>query len=111
MLKAGQLDRRVVIQRKVTGSPQKTARGAPDAAWEELATVYAAIEPLRGREFLEAQAMQSEVAVRIRIRYREDVTAGMRVLKGSVVYAIEAVIPMVGKEQVHLMCGQGASNG
>lgn len=111
-MQAGKLRHRLTLQIRQSGSPQKTARGAPDEDWTDVATVNAAIEPLRGREFLEAQAVQSEVAVRIRIRYRADVTAGMRAVRGSTIYDIAAVLNMGERNvELHLMCAQGASNG
>ncbi|WP_149683754.1 phage head closure protein [Alkalithermobacter thermoalcaliphilus] len=60
-------------------------KGIPDGAggyfddwkieegWEEVATVWAAIEPLRGREFFQAQQAQAEVTHKVTIRYRKDV--------------------------------------
>jgi SPP1 family predicted phage head-tail adaptor len=47
--------------------------GAP--TWKKLATVHAEIAPLSIRERLQAQAMQSPVAYRVRLRDRADVTA------------------------------------
>lgn len=43
--------------------------------WRTLATVHAEIEPLSGRERLQAQALQSSLAYRVRLRDRSDVTA------------------------------------
>lgn len=111
-MQAGKLRHRVTIQERQSGSPQQSSSGAPDEAWTTRVTAYAAIEPLRGREFLEAQAVQSQVAVRIRIRYRPGITAGMRVVKGSTVYDIQAVLNMAERDaELHLMCATGTSNG
>lgn len=107
-MQAGKLRHRVTIQRKVAGSPQKRASGAPDQSWETFATVWAAIEPLRGREFIEANAVQSKAAVRIRTRYLAGVTAAMRVLHGTTVYGIEAPLDVNGRGiELHLMCSAG----
>ncbi len=111
-MQSGRLRHQVIIQHKVTGSPQRTGSGAPDAQWADLATTWAAIEPLRGREFMESQAVNSAVATRIRIRYRAGVTAAMRVKHGSTIYSIEAVIdPETRNRELQLMCSQGANNG
>jgi SPP1 family predicted phage head-tail adaptor len=111
-MRAGDLHHQVTIQSRAAASPQKTARGAPDEPWTPFCTAWAAIEPLRGREFLEAQSVQSEVTTRIRIRYRASVTAGMRVVHGATVYDIAAVVnPKARNVELHLMCTQGASNG
>lgn len=101
-----------MIQHRAAASPQRTPSGAPDEAWAALYTVWASIEPLRGKEFIESQAVNSSVAVRIRMRYREGITAAMRVLHGSVVYSIESVIdPHNRHVELELMCSQGANNG
>jgi len=42
-----------------------------------VTTVWAAIEPLRGREYFAAMAEHAEVTTRIRIRYREDIDRTM----------------------------------
>lgn len=113
-MRAGDLRHVVTIQRRVTGSPQKTPSGQPDESWQDYLTgVSAAIEPLRGKEYFEAMATQGELAVRIRIRYRTGIEHGMRVVEGSTVYPIEAPPIDVGGRgiELHLMCSQGASNG
>ena len=111
-MEAGKLNKRVTIQHKVTGSPQRKSSGAPDSPWADLVTTWAAIEPLRGKEFMESQAVNSAVAVRIRIRYRDGITAAMRVKHGTTIYSIEAVIdPEMRNRELQLMCSQGANNG
>lgn len=111
-MEAGKLRHRVTIQSLSAGSPQRTGSGQPDKAWATAATVWASIEPLRGREFFAADAVQSKVAVRIRIRYRAGITAAMRVLHGSTVYPIEAVVDPENRHvELQLMCSQGAAVG
>lgn len=39
------------------------------------ATVWASCEPLKGKEFFEAEAAQSEISMRFRIRYMSGLTA------------------------------------
>jgi SPP1 family predicted phage head-tail adaptor len=76
--------------------------------WEELAEVWAAMEPLTGREFWAQQQVQSEITVRIRVRYRSDVLAGMRVVYNEAIYMIRNVIdPLEKHEELHLMCSEG----
>ena len=38
------------------------------------------MEPLSGRELLQAQAIGSQVSYRVRVRYRDDITPRMRVV-------------------------------
>lgn len=53
----------------------------------------AEIAPLSGRELIAANAVQSKVTHRIKIRYRDGITAKMRAVERETVYNIEGVIP------------------
>jgi SPP1 family predicted phage head-tail adaptor len=107
-LAAGQLDQRVTIQRPVAG---QDAAGQPLTTWEDLAatpTVWAASEPLRGKEFIAAGQMQATVDTRFRIRHRSDVDSSMRVVWRGVPYQIVGVVePSGAKESLELMCVRG----
>lgn len=61
-----------VIQDPVTGEVAQQ--------WVEVAEVWAAIEPVSGREFIQSAATQSKVDARIVIRQRDDVDASMRLV-------------------------------
>jgi SPP1 family predicted phage head-tail adaptor len=110
MLNAGDLDQRITVQ-----SPAATvdALGQRVETWSTVATVWAQAQPLRGREFFAAGTMQSEAAVRFRIRYRTDVTGTMRVLWRSVPHAIVADPIDVdgGRHTLELMCSAGIRDG
>jgi len=73
---ASRLNKRITILRKPLPEDQDDS-GQPLDDWIPVATVWAAIEPLRGREFFAAQAVNAEVTTRIRIRYRSDVDRKM----------------------------------
>lgn len=101
-MEAGRLRQRVTIQEK---DPTQDEYGEEVPTWSDVATVWAAVEPLRGREFLEAQRVGAEVTTRIRIRYRDGIVPEMRVVWGDHVYDIEAVIPVKERQrEIHLMC-------
>lgn len=86
-----------IIRDPITG---ETSRG-----WVEVATVWAAVEPLQGREFFESGAVQSQVTTRIRMRYRPGLTPAMRLVHGDDVHEIEAIIdPQTRHEQLQIMC-------
>lgn len=73
--------------------------------WQCWAEVWAAVEPLRGREFFASAATQYEVSTRIRIRYRPGLTPDMRVLHNDDLYTIEAIIePEMRHEELQIMC-------
>lgn len=110
MLNAGDLDQRVTVQ---SPSASVDALGQRVETWADVATVWAQATPLRGREFFAAGAMQSEAAVRFRLRYRTDITGAMRVVWRTVPHAIVAEPMDVdgGKHTLELMCSAGIRDG
>lgn len=100
-MRAGKLRRRASLQRKQVTQDDF---GAEVASWAEFAVVWAAVEPLQGREFWNSQAEQSELTTRIRIRYRDDVRAADRVAWSGRTYDIEAVAPNERMTELELMC-------
>jgi SPP1 family predicted phage head-tail adaptor len=101
------LNRKVLIQKLVSGQDEA---GQPVTNWENLITtgdgkVFANIKHLSGVETIKADAPTSAVKVSIRIRYRTDVTAAMRVVHGATTYEIKAVLPdEAGRQHVDLAC-------
>lgn len=109
MIQAGKLRHRVVIQKPVETQDQND--GSVIVRWEDIATVWASIEPLSAKEFIAAQAEASKVTTRITVRYRNDVTAKMRLYhpaKGFY-YNIEGVLSdrTSGLEYLTLPCSEG----
>lgn len=101
-MKAGPLNSRITIQHLVAGQEPD---GQPVDVWTELATVWANIRNLRGSEAIRADKDTSTVQTSIRIRRRNDVTAAMRVVYGSTVYEIKAVLPdEIERDKVDLVC-------
>ncbi len=107
-LSAGRLRHRIEIQDYEVSYDKY---GQPIYAWTPWATVWASVEPLQGREFLAAMALQSQTTVRIRMRYRPGVTSVMRVLFGGRIYGIESVIePQSRRHELQLMCTTTTTN-
>jgi SPP1 family predicted phage head-tail adaptor len=48
--------------------------------WVEVATVWATIEPLSVREFIQSQEKQSQVSAKIKMRFRDDFDAACRLI-------------------------------
>lgn len=83
---AGRLRQRIAIQQKIE---ERDSNGAVIELWQTIAgleSVPAELAPLSTREFIAAQAQQSEVRGRIRIRYRTDLNATMRALHRGLAY-------------------------
>jgi len=86
-MRSGRLRHRVTIQQPV---PDRSIGG--EDSWHDYATVWAAIEPLRGREYLAAQQEGAEVTGRITMRYIAGVKQTMRIKHGSRIYEIVSPI-------------------
>lgn len=109
-MRAGKLRHRITIQSRHTA---RGTMGGESAQWVDVAQCLpAAIEPLNGRELLTAQQVQSEITVRIRLRYRPGIEAKMRVLYRGEVYSIQYVInPELLNRELQLMCSVGVNEG
>jgi len=101
-MQAGKLRHRVTIEQP---TETQDAYGSVVQSWATLATVWAAIEPVTGRERFATtgDVRYAENEVHIRIRYRDDITPKMRVVHGSDVYNIRAVMDRWGRGQELLL--------
>ena len=73
--------------------------------WQTLATVWAEIKPISGREYFSVQQVQSEVTTQIWIRYRKDIEPTMRVTYQDKHYEIVSVLNYQGlNKTLQLMC-------
>lgn len=107
-----QMDKRVTLQVPPAG---RNALNEATGAWTNLVTdgdgkVWAAVKDLTGREFVAAGGTQNAVETKITIRYREGITAKMRVLHSADVYTVKAVLGQ-GNRTLMLMCERGANEG
>jgi SPP1 family predicted phage head-tail adaptor len=110
MLPAGKLNRKLVIQQRDSGVD---AAGQPIETFSTFATVYAWIRQPTGSASAERITGGQEVSSGVfsaRIRYRTDITAGMRAVENLVVYDIKQVMPDVaGRHYTDLVLETGAS--
>lgn len=111
-MRAGTLRHRVAIEQLVANSPTQNAGGEMDETWTNVATVWGAVEPLRGRELFAAQQVASEVTGTIRIRYLAGVTPKMRCVFGTRNYDIlSAVNPDERNRELILYVRDGPNAG
>lgn len=110
-MQVGKLRHRVELQKPVAAQDPESGEVVP--SWEYVATLWAEVTPLSVREFIAAQAGQSEISARIKIRRRKDVTAKHRILFRSQIYNIEGVLPdpESGLEYLTLPCSEGVNDG
>lgn len=109
-MKAGSLRHKITIQENAA---LNDAAGSQKPVWVDVYSVYAAIKPLSGRELIVSQAENSEISVRIVIRYRAGITASMRIVYQNTIYAI--VAPPINTDmrstELQIMCAAGLSKG
>lgn len=74
------------LVRSVTVRSGKTAE-----AWNPAFSVWGSAEPLTGREFYQAAAVNREQEVRFTVRYRAEITPDMRIALRGEVYEITAI--------------------
>jgi len=97
------LDKRVTIYR-LPGPADTDEYGEPLDDPIEVCNIWAAIEPLQGREYFAAMQVNADVTTRIRIRYREGVDRTMFVKYGDHEFEILYVIhPQFAKQELQLM--------
>ena len=60
-----------------------------DEDWKDIATTWASINPISGKEYYSAETINSDLTHKIRLRYRRGITPDMRVLyNGRIFYII-----------------------
>lgn len=100
-MKAGSLNRLVLIAQPEGGQDDV---GQPETGWTTVASVWADVRTQGGLESIRSGAEVSTVRASIRIRYRTDITAAMRVTDGATVYQVKAVLPDPGRQFADLVC-------
>ncbi|WP_213778873.1 phage head closure protein [Caballeronia sp. dw_276] len=109
-MQAGKLKHRIQIQRR---DSTRDSSGQPSKNWLAFGTpIWASIVFLNGKQFATSGSQANSATASIRIRYRTDITAAMRVLHGTTVYDIVAVLPDEATHDfVDLACTTGANDG
>jgi len=87
-MRAGPLDRRIMIQVKTL---TQNDTGAEVESWVTFAEVFAQKTDLRGDELQRAQQLAAETTTRWRIRHFEGLRNDMRILSGGQVYEITGI--------------------
>jgi SPP1 family predicted phage head-tail adaptor len=116
-LSAGKLRHRINIQSVTYTQDSETGEMVP--TWANVHTnVYCAIEPLSVKDFMQSQAAQSEVAVRVTIRKIDSLTSAMRLVGAcgchlGKIYNPAGWLedPESGQEYMTAPCAQGVNEG
>jgi len=110
-MRAGRLKHRISLEKPV--KKQDPDSGEIVDSWQKVADLWAEIAPASVREFVAAQATQSEVTGRIVIRYRPDITNKFRITHKGRIYNIHGVLsdPDTGLDYLTLPVSEGVKNG
>lgn len=109
-MRAGKLRHRITLQAKTATTD---AYGGPIEVWTDVATnIPASVEPLSGRELVNAQTVNAEITTRITMRYRAGVIAANRITFEGKFYNILSVIDEEMKHrQLVIMASEGLNEG
>lgn len=103
----GKLRHRITLQKQINSVNNY---GATVTTWRNVATVWADVRPLSGREYFSAQQVQSEVTTQIWIRYRQGIDPTMRIKFGKRLFAIVSVINAQERNiTLQLLCKEGGN--
>ena len=105
---AAKLNSRVSIQRLVE---TPTGTGGTTVSWSDVAEVWADVRFVNGLEAIKSEFPVSIAKVSIRVRWRADVDATCRVVSGSTIFDVKAVLTDSHHRYVDLVCETGANNG
>lgn len=108
-MRNGARNRRVTIERRGSG---KDMTGQAEDVWLPVCTTWAEIQPQAGMRQPQAEAEVAVAEVKIEIRYRADVVAGMRVRYGRRLLEINAALDVDTRhEALQLLCLEGLDQG
>jgi SPP1 family predicted phage head-tail adaptor len=100
-MRAGPLDRRVVLQRP---TDVQDAAGGITQTWADVATVWAQRQDVRAREFVAANVTLAEVDAVFRIRHRADLAPRWRILADARVFEITGITQLGRLDGLELRC-------
>lgn len=106
----GPLRERVTIERATRSADSS---GGSVVSWAPLGhapTVWARVEPLSGGEALQAMRLEARITHRVTLRWRDDVSATMRLVWRARVLNIRAVTnPDERRRYLELLCEEGVA--
>jgi SPP1 family predicted phage head-tail adaptor len=99
---AGLLDKVINIEKR---SQDQLPSGQMVDTWVRVATLYARIEPLIGREYLAAAQLAEELSHDVTVRYQRYIKPSMRVVyRDKILEIVSAIDPEERREWLYLKC-------
>ena len=100
-MRSSKLKYPIVIEQ---ATASRDSYGEPVQTWETYSNVWADIQPLRGREFYDAQQVNAELTKKITVRLDEDISPQMRVSYDSRYMDIQSVRHFHDYQETVLLC-------
>lgn len=111
-MKIGELRHRLLVEEPITSQNET---GEEVIVWQSHGRVWGSIEPLNGREALQANMISAELTTRIRIRWSpvtDQLTAKWRLSHAGVFYdVISAAQINMGRREIEIMARSGRDLG
>lgn len=112
-MKFGDLRHRLEIQTPVVS--QDSTTGEELTTWTTLATVWASIAPIRGRELLRGDQIVADVDTRLIVRWSpllDDLTAKHRGVHQGTVFDFKNIIHLkLGQQAIEILAKSGLTDG
>ena len=108
-MKIGKLRHRVRIQAYTAG---RDSFGAEEHVWTDVATVWASVTPVSGKEYFASAQTNAEVSTKITMRYQSGITPKMRVVLGARIFEIISALNFEERGvELNLMCKETVPDG
>lgn len=100
----GNLRHRITLQ---TLNKTEDGTGGYLENWSDVVTVWAQVQPLNGTERYNWSQISNDIAYRVTIRYRPNITPDMRVKYGNKIFQIESIIDVDERHtELQLLCSE-----
>ena len=104
------LRHRITFQKP--GGTAKNGMGEDVPVYTDFATVWAAVEPLTGREYTESQKIRAETTYRVTVRYLAGITPNMRIVHHDKTLNIASVLNVDERNiELQIVAVDGEVNG
>lgn len=104
MIDPGKMRHRITVQQfNDQVDTHGDIRDDEDTNWSAFTTVWAAIDPISGREFYAAEQSQSQVTHKIRCRYFPGLTTEMRISYSGRIFEIVSAIDWEERHESYLI--------
>lgn len=100
-MRAGPLKHRCTLMQS---QQVKRPGGGLTESWVDIGKLWAEVTIPTGRIQPVSDQLEAVVTAEIRVRYRADLVAGMRIVQGSKTFKVEAPLPDNDQTMLRLLC-------